>query len=137
MPEYADKKITRTDRAHVALNMKNAENKDRNARQYVENLKAQWGVGVSTLCLVYNATGDRVKFITSCDYWGHCGPAPYPVEIANGQWGAFLHVKRTGTATGSTAAVVYRGKNQADNTCDWMLAWSNPWNRTWDNTVSV
>ncbi|KAK1271251.1 hypothetical protein QJS04_geneDACA007429 [Acorus gramineus] len=129
MPEYAGKTITRTDRAHVAMNMKNAANKDVNARQYVENLKKSWGTGVSTLCLLYNATGDTVTFVTSHDWHGHIGPSPYPTEIANGQWGGFLHVKTSGTATGSSAGVVYHGKNEAGVRCDWMMAWSNPWDR--------
>ncbi|KAK1295885.1 hypothetical protein QJS10_CPB15g02099 [Acorus calamus] len=136
MPEYNGKTITRKDRAHVALNMKNAADKDVNARQYVENLKARWGTGVSTLCLLYNATGDTVTFVTSHDWHGHIGPAPYPTEIANGQWGGFLHVKTSGTATGSSAAVVYHGKNGAGNGCDWMASWSNPWDRNlYDNTA--
>ncbi|KAK1309868.1 hypothetical protein QJS10_CPA08g00129 [Acorus calamus] len=113
MPEYNGKTITRTDRAHVALNMKNAADKDVNARQYVENLKARWGNGVSTLCLLYNATGDTVTFVTSHDWHGHIGPGPYPTAMANGQWGAFLHVKTSGAATGSSAAVVYHGMNGA------------------------
>ncbi|KAK1271557.1 hypothetical protein QJS04_geneDACA013022 [Acorus gramineus] len=129
MPEYNGKTITRKDRAHVALNMKNAADKDVNARQYVENLKARWGTGVSTLCLLYNATGDTVTFVTSHDWHGHIGPAPYPTEMANGQWGGFLHVKTSGAATGSSAAVVYHGMNGAGNGCDWMASWSNPWDR--------
>ncbi|KAK1296272.1 hypothetical protein QJS10_CPB15g02102 [Acorus calamus] len=134
MPEYMDKPITRMDRARVALNMKNAAEKDVNARQYVENLKARWGTGVSTLCLLYNATGDTVTLVTSHDWHGHIGPAPYPTAIANGQWGGFLHVKTSGTATGSSACVVYRGKNGVGDGCDWMLAWSNPWDRNlYDN----
>lgn len=138
MPEYAGRTIERIDRARVALNMKNAQNKDVNARQYVENVKQGWGTGVSTLCLVYNATGDTVTYVASHDWHGHIGPAPYPVEIANGQWGGYLHVKTSGTATGSSAAVVYRGKNGDGKECDWMLAWSNPWNRnSSDNTVCV
>jgi len=129
MPEYIGKKITAKDRAHVAFNMKNAQEKDRNVRQYVENLKARWGYGVSTLCVVYNCTGDTMTFITSHDWHGHIGPAPYPVTIQNGQWGGFLHVKTSGTATGSSAAVVYRGKNDGGVNCDFLLSWSNPWDR--------
>ncbi|KAA8545950.1 hypothetical protein F0562_020600 [Nyssa sinensis] len=110
--------------------MKDAENKAVNARQFAENLKKSWGTGVSTLCLVYNATGDTVTFVTSHDWFGHIGPSPYPQEIANGQWGAFLHVKTSGVPSGSVAAVVYRGKNENGNDCDWMLSWSNPWRRT-------
>ncbi|CAK9327853.1 unnamed protein product [Citrullus colocynthis] len=62
MPEYEGRTITRRDRAHVAFNMKNAEDKDRNAREYVENLKKRWGTGVSALCLIYNATGDTITY---------------------------------------------------------------------------
>ncbi|KAI5356330.1 hypothetical protein L3X38_009225 [Prunus dulcis] len=36
---------------------------DINARNYVENLKKQSGYGVSTLCLVYNATGDTIRLV--------------------------------------------------------------------------
>ncbi|CAK9326820.1 unnamed protein product [Citrullus colocynthis] len=136
MPEYEGKTITRRDRAHVALNMKNAEDKDKNAREYVENLKKRWGTGVSTLCLIYNATGDTITYVCEHDWHGHIGPGPYPIEIANGQWGGFLHVKTSGTATGSSAAVVYRGLNNDGVHCDWMAAWSNPWDRSsWDNTA--
>ena len=47
-----------------------------------------------------------------------------------------MHVKTSGAATGSSAAVVYRGMNEAGVECDWMLSWSNPWNRaSWDNTA--
>ncbi|XP_060674519.1 23 kDa jasmonate-induced protein-like [Ziziphus jujuba] len=127
MPEYIGKVITRTDRAHVALNMKNAEGKDVNARKFVENLKERYGNGVSTLCLIYNATGDTLKHVGYHDWRGHIGESPYPNEIANGQWGAYLHVKTSGAATGSIAATVYRGKNEAGKDCDWMLSWYNPW----------
>lgn len=76
-------------------------------------------------------------FVTDHSWHGHIGPGPYPTRIENGQWGGFLHVKTSGTATGSSAAVVYRGVNNNDQHCDWMAAWSNPWNRsTSDNTVS-
>ncbi|CAL5324142.1 unnamed protein product [Camellia sinensis] len=129
LPEYEGRAITRSDRAHVARNMKNAANKDVNARQYVENLKKEWGDGVSTLCLVYNATGDTVEFITYHDYNGHVGQAPYPMHIANGQWAGFLHGKTSAEPSGSTGTVVYRGKNQHNQGCDWMLAWFNPGNR--------
>ncbi|KAM7467646.1 hypothetical protein LguiB_015208 [Lonicera macranthoides] len=136
MPEYIGKNITRLDRAKVALNMKNAQEKDINARHYIEAVKARWGYGVSTLCLIYNATGDPLKLVQSHNWYGHIGPAPCPAMVENGQWGAFLHVKRSGTASGSSAAVVYRGKNADGDLCDWMLSWSNPWNRNhWDNSV--
>ncbi|XP_052181061.1 23 kDa jasmonate-induced protein-like [Diospyros lotus] len=116
--------------------MKNAQEKDFKARQHVELLKKEWGIGVSTLCLIYNATGDTITYITSHNHYGHLYGPEYTKEIANGQWGAFLHVKSTGEAVGSTAVVVYRGKNEAEQECDWLLGWSNPWDRaSWDNMV--
>ncbi|XP_072973032.1 23 kDa jasmonate-induced protein-like [Typha angustifolia] len=129
MSEYIGKTITRKDRAKVALDMKNAESKDVNARQFVEQLKERYGNGVATLCVIYNATGDPLTYITSHDYFGHIWHSPYPYKIENGQWGAFLHGKVAGATSGSNATVVYRGMNQAGNHCDWMLAWDNPWNR--------
>ncbi|KAF3444316.1 hypothetical protein FNV43_RR14006 [Rhamnella rubrinervis] len=119
MSEYIGKTITRRDRAHVALAMKNSEGKDVDAQTYVENLKRQWGVGVSTLCLVYNATGDTITYIWGTDWYGHIGPSPYPVKIQNGQW-----------------AVVYRGLNGDGESCDWMFGWANPWNRARRNNAA-
>ncbi|KAF3443467.1 hypothetical protein FNV43_RR13149 [Rhamnella rubrinervis] len=112
MSEYIGKTITRRDRAHVALAMKNSQGKDVDAQTYVENLKRQW------------------------DWYGHIGPSPYPVKIQNGQWGAFLHVKNAGQATGSCAAVVYRGLNGDGESCDWMFGWANPWNRARRNNAA-
>ncbi|PQQ10957.1 23 kDa jasmonate-induced protein [Prunus yedoensis var. nudiflora] len=109
LPEYIGKKIGRKERAHVALNMKNAEGKDINARNYVENLKKQSGYGVSSLCLVYNAIGDTIRLVANEDWY--C------------KWAV------GGMATGSVAAVAYHGKSNAGNDCDWLLAWRNPWNR--------
>ena len=138
MPDYIGKEITATDRAHVALNMKNAENKAENARAFVENLKKRYGNGVSTLCLIYNATGGNLIFAGHRDWWGRIGESPYPNRLENGQWGAYLHVKTSGAATGSIAACVYRGENANGIARDWMLAWYNPWGRVFDNNrVSV
>nr|XP_004303768.2 PREDICTED: 23 kDa jasmonate-induced protein-like [Fragaria vesca subsp. vesca] len=129
----ADLEITAVDRARAAINMR-----DSNARTYVENLKKQWGNGVSTLCLVYNATGNTINYVRDHNFHGHIGPAPYPVKIENGQWGAFLHVKTSGAAAGSEAAVVYRGSNGQGTDCDLMMAWCNPWRRQrFDNSVWV
>nr|XP_028957974.1 23 kDa jasmonate-induced protein-like [Malus domestica] len=136
MPEYIGKRIDKKDRAHVAMYKKNDQGKDVDARTHVENLKKQYGIGVSSLCLVYNATGDTLTYVTCIDWYGHIGTSPY--QIANGQWGVFLHVKTAGQATGSVAAVVYRGKNAVGSICDWMLAWRNPWNRhLFTNTVDT
>lgn len=87
------------------------------------------GNGVSTLCLVYNASGDTITLATNYDWFGHIGRDPYPTHIGNGQWAAFLHEKRALIPSGSVAAVVYRGKNEVTPffPYDWMLSWHNPW----------
>ncbi|XP_068345648.1 23 kDa jasmonate-induced protein-like [Pyrus communis] len=135
MREYACRRgqIERIDRARVAMNMKNAAGKDAKARAHVEKLKAESGAGIATLCLVYNATGSTLEYIGQKDWIGLMGKSPYPPLIANGQWAAFLHVR---VQWGSSAAVVYRGKNAGGTNCDWMLSWANPKDRVkWDNRV--
>ncbi|CAN6701472.1 unnamed protein product [Malus baccata var. baccata] len=129
MPEY---QIKRLDKARVALSMKDVDEKSTNARTYGEQLRERYGPRISTLCLVYNATGDMITFHASKDWYGHIeGAAPYPTVISNGQWGAFLHVQTTTPLplAGSNAAVVYRGLNNAGSKCDWLLSWDNPFNR--------
>ncbi|KAM7271768.1 hypothetical protein ACFE04_030982 [Oxalis oulophora] len=127
MPKYSGKTISRKDRAYEALKMKNSEQKDEKAHTYVKKLKSDYGIGISTLCLVYNATGDPVSLVTYHDWWGHIGSAPYPLLLENGQWGAFLHVHANASVTGSQGAVVYRGLSCTDdNKYDWMLSWDNP-----------
>ncbi|CAN6573788.1 unnamed protein product [Malus baccata var. baccata] len=134
MPEYQK---TRLNRARMALSMKDVGEKSLNARTYVEKLKEQSGNGVATLCLVYNATGDTIRYAYKKDWFGEIWrTCQYPPQIANGQWGAFLHVKIAGDPSGSNAAVVYRGLNNVSDDCDWLLSWSNPWNTIrYDNTV--
>ncbi|KAM1717006.1 hypothetical protein ACFX11_024899 [Malus domestica] len=136
MREYADRRgqIERIDRARVAMNMKNVAGKDVKARTRVEKLKAESGAGIATLCLVYNATGSTLEYVGQKDWIGLMGKSPYPPLIANGQWAAFLHVRDPKIQWGSSAAVVYRGKNAGGINCDWVLSWANPKDRvTWDN----
>ncbi|KAL6289740.1 hypothetical protein ACE6H2_007250 [Prunus campanulata] len=105
--------------------MKNVGEKNLKALTFVENLKKQHGDGISTLCLVYNATGDTVTYSISKDWCGHIGHSPYPTLIANGQSGAFLHVQSFGKFEGSVGNVVYNGKTKNGEDCGWMLAWNN------------
>ncbi|XP_008343334.2 23 kDa jasmonate-induced protein-like [Malus domestica] len=138
MREYACRRgqIERINRARVAMNMKNAAGKDVKARTHAEKLKAKSGAGIATLCLVYNATGSTLEYVGQKDWIGLMGKSPYPPLIANGQWAAFLHVRDPKIQWGSSAAVVYRGKNAGGINCDWMLSWANPKDRvTWDNRV--
>ncbi|CAL5381054.1 unnamed protein product [Camellia sinensis] len=131
MPEYANKSIiTHVDKAHVAFNMKSTV--EAQAREYMENLQKKVpGDRVHTFCKIYNATGATVKFYTKRDYSGKLAAGSvYPVKIKNGQCGVFVHegTKEMGTekCNGSCGAVVYSGRNNDKEVCDWMMSWSNP-----------
>ncbi|GAV68510.1 hypothetical protein CFOL_v3_12013 [Cephalotus follicularis] len=124
MAEYENKTITRIDRAHVALNMKNAQGKDVAAQTYVESLYKEYGSGIATLCLVYNATGDMIQLVEQHNWAGDIWNAPCALIIGNGQWGAFLQGEKD--SEGSSAAVVYRGMRVDDQHADWMFSWYNP-----------
>ncbi|XVF82562.1 hypothetical protein PTKIN_Ptkin16aG0059500 [Pterospermum kingtungense] len=129
--EYATK--ARQDRAEVARQWKDSKYEE--ATNYVRKLKEQWGTGVSTLCLVYNATGEPLTFVKSHDWWGNIYQK-YPQVIENGQWGGFLHVKHALGNSSSKAAVVYRGKRKDGKDADWLVAWFNPYYRhSYDNQV--
>ncbi|XP_022722708.1 23 kDa jasmonate-induced protein-like [Durio zibethinus] len=134
IPEYANR--ARQIRADVAKQWKGKDCKYEEALGYVKALKRQWGTGASTLCLVYNATGEPLTFVTSHDWFGHIYQT-CPRVIANGQWGGFLHVKAAVAASGSEAAVVYRGKNKDGRATDWLLAWDNPWRVDLDKQAYV
>ena len=132
-----DLALTQSERARQALNLQTAGGKDTNARTFVRNLKAQYGNGVSALCLVYNATGNSLTFVESKDWYGEIWNSPFPQRIQNGQWGAFLHTKKPVVATGSMAAAVYRGSDGiSGNNCDYMMSWMHPWGPI-TNSVSV
>ncbi|KAH7515030.1 hypothetical protein FEM48_Zijuj11G0152900 [Ziziphus jujuba var. spinosa] len=134
MPKYQGKEITATDRAYEALIMKSADDKDVNARKFVESLKPKYSaVVVTTACLIYNATGNRLTYVGSHDWQGHTGVSPYPLVLENGQWGAFLHVHNIPSFTGSIGATIYHGQDENGDASDWMLAWYNPWDRALDH----
>ncbi|RRT76261.1 hypothetical protein B296_00005554 [Ensete ventricosum] len=126
--EYAKK--LRKLRAAMALDTQMTGSKYESALKYVRDMKEKWGNGVSTLCLLYNATGEPLTLHTTHDWYGHIyDQSPYPMQLGNGQWGAFFHVKRSATPDGSNAAAVYRGKNDVGEDTDSLLFWDNPWNK--------
>ncbi|KAM7502910.1 hypothetical protein LguiB_001814 [Lonicera macranthoides] len=135
MPQYRNMTIRRSDMAKVARDLMNAEGKDTNCRQYVDDLSNSYGTGVKTLCTIYNATGDDLTFVLTHDWHGHVGEKPYPMVIKNGQWGGFLHVHPSGSPIGSAAAVVYHGFNNNGTPMDWLLSWSVPWTCFGSNSV--
>ncbi|XP_057972363.1 uncharacterized protein LOC131160568 [Malania oleifera] len=120
MSKYTGKSIiTQKDRAIVAKG--NKEERNPTLQQYVQSLTKELclvNIGVFTVCLVHNLTGDTVTYVTS-HVWDV--PAVYPncKDIENGQTAVFMQAKTKGTA------VVYRGKNSKRDECDFMLAWYN------------
>jgi len=127
MERYMGKPKSLEERARVACDLVNDEGKDVNAFRYVQGLKAVYGDGQSTLCVVYNATGDVLRKVDNHDWYGYIGSVPYPDEIGNGQWAAFHHVHRIGEPSGSVGAVVYRGMDRDCVEKDYLVAWSTPW----------
>ncbi|KAI4968801.1 hypothetical protein ZWY2020_046131 [Hordeum vulgare] len=132
MARYMGKHKAREDRAREAWNLVDEHDKDNKASKYVKGLKSLYGNGQSTLCRLYNETGDTIHQVANHDWAGHIGSAPYPATIGNGQWAAFHHVHRAGESSGSVAAVVYRGENKHGQDKDYIVAWSTPcsfWHR--------
>ncbi|KAG6467874.1 hypothetical protein ZIOFF_072438 [Zingiber officinale] len=100
--------ITARDRARVALQYMNAEEKATNVSRFVHNLKEAYGTGTSTLGMIYNATGGNLTFDLNHTWEGAVWHSPYPQIIQNGQWAGFLHV-RDRLIGPSKEAIVYRG----------------------------
>lgn len=137
---YSGKAKTQEDRAREAWRLMNEGDKKGKAIEHVDVLKSLYGNGQSTLCLIYNATGETLYYVAHHDWYGYINDTKegygYPAEIGNGQWGAFHHVHREGEPSGSVGAVVYRGKggrNGQDQ--DYLLAWSTPWGFYYRNKV--
>lgn len=127
MARYVGTPKTREDRARVAWNLMNEDNKNEKAYRYVHSVQNWYDeAAISTLCLVYNATGDTLSYITDHDWSGNIGRTPYPIEIGNGQWAAFHHIHPSYSDRGSAAAVVYRAKNNYGGDQDCVLAWNTP-----------
>ncbi|CAL4892007.1 unnamed protein product [Urochloa decumbens] len=127
---------TRENLARVAMSVMLDDDRKGLATRYVEKLKQLYGDGVSTLCLVYNATGHSLVKRANQDWWnGSLSGPDYPYVISNGQWAAFLHVHNQGAATGSLGAVVYQGTSVKGSELDFLIAWSTPWSEVYSNTA--
>uniref|UniRef100_A0A803MD52 23 kDa jasmonate-induced protein-like n=1 Tax=Chenopodium quinoa TaxID=63459 RepID=A0A803MD52_CHEQI len=129
MRRYKGKTITQEDRAREAIRYIQAGKKNTDALNHALKLKYDYGDGVSTLCLLYNATGDTLKLVEDQkkDWNGQIYKEEPPRSFENGQWIAFLHVHPGPKPSGSEAARVYRGKNINGETRDFLVAWMTPW----------
>ncbi|KAL7204878.1 hypothetical protein ACSBR2_017901 [Camellia fascicularis] len=138
MPEYQNKTtIPRTEKAQVALKMKREV--EAQAFEYMEeNLKKEKSDGydgVITVVHIYNATGGTITYSGNHDYSGNL--VERPVDIENGHCLLFKHKETSGKKSGSCGAVVYQGKNNHEEDCDWMFSWSNPNPINKDNKVQT
>nr|XP_043611105.1 23 kDa jasmonate-induced protein-like [Erigeron canadensis] len=122
---------SRSDRAYKALEDNNLDGKRDQAIQYVKHeqqkFAAQGGV-LCTLTIFYNATGETLFYEEDHSKYGKIYDS-YPARIQNGQWGAFLHIKRAAAPTGSEGYVVYRGKCNSTDFCKQLIAWDVPVNQ--------
>ncbi|CAO2148086.1 unnamed protein product [Urochloa humidicola] len=118
-------KITQVDCAREAMRFIHAGDKNLSALKYAWDLKDRYGKGMSTLVLVYNATGANLTLEQGGPNWyGHNFGIQPPRSFQNGQWIAFLHISGQGVLVGSEAARVFRGTDVNRRTRDFMVAWS-------------
>ncbi|KAL9239913.1 hypothetical protein vseg_014185 [Gypsophila vaccaria] len=132
MSRYHGNPITQEDRAREAMRVQTGVAYEE-ARKYVDGVKEFYGSGASTLCMIYNATGETLNYVDDHDWYGYVGRTPYPAQIGNGQWVSFLHVHTTGGTSGSEAAIIYRGKQKDGYSRDFTLAWSTPFGAWYKN----
>lgn len=118
--------ITPELRAKVAVQYMSADGRNVDCKNFVHNIQKQISDKISTLCMIFNATGDTLTYVDHHDWEGRIYKTPVPVIVQNGQWAGFVHKHYSVPETGSESAIVFRGKNSAGNACDWMLSWSNP-----------
>lgn len=115
---------TQSDLATAALQAMNSSQTD--AMTLVNSYKEEYGLGISTLVMIYNATGTALNLRSSDDDSGHIGKYPYDAVIQNGQWSVFLHVHTSGSAAGSIGAVGYTIQDDTGKVA--VIAWNNPYN---------
>ncbi|XP_037456024.1 23 kDa jasmonate-induced protein-like [Triticum dicoccoides] len=122
---HGKKVITQDDCAREAMRLIHAEGKNLDALDHAWKLKENYGNGMSTLVLVYNATGARVTLEQRHDWQGYVYRNQPPPSMHNGQWISFLHV---GTGTASRAGRVFRGRDKNGKIRDFVVAWFIPLN---------
>lgn len=105
------------------------------AVRYVNGMKQEYGNGVTTLVMIYNATGSRLILpagFGTINWHGHLGKYTLDHEIQNGQWSVFLHTHSSGTAAGSSGGVEYTLPKMDTGVSDIcvIMCWDTPWNRS-------
>lgn len=94
----------------------------------VNSMKQKYGKGISSLIMIYNASGRTMRLHpeegdAERDIHGHQGEWPKDSIIGNGQWSVFLHVHSSGAARGSAGFCHYK----FDNTDSYFkVSWDTP-----------
>lgn len=114
LSKVAMQQLTATDSRGDSLQMA--------ATKAVNAMKNEYGQGASTLVMIFNASGETLRYQTNKDWSGETEKYPFDLTIANGEYSVFLHVK-SGIFTGSVGCVVFRG----DSGSDFLFAWDNPY----------
>lgn len=124
--------------AYAAINASGADGRtyEEAAIERVNGMKEEYGTGVSTLVMIYNATGSTLKYDSIEDSSGHLFKYQPDSVVYNGEWSVFLHTKTAGAARGSVATAKYwlRGGVPAKSH-QLSVSWSTPWSGT--NTASA
>ncbi|TDL14262.1 hypothetical protein BD410DRAFT_846202 [Rickenella mellea] len=147
LPQYKgkpDSELTAKDRSNVAVQVQNTYQAE--ATKHLDELKSDFGNGISCMIRVYNASGDRIKVHFTHSWKGGFYKDAPEEFVENRQWAAFMHVKLAAAAKGCTGAVVYRTAADTDVMVSWQCpraAGSDPtcWAESrakdhWRNTVT-
>ncbi|KAK9681809.1 hypothetical protein RND81_10G029300 [Saponaria officinalis] len=129
MSKYKGKTIGQEDRAREAVRLIQAESKNIKALNHTLELKNDYGDGISTLCMIYNATGSRLELVSDLtqDWHGSIYKESPASSFENGQWISFLHTHPTSATYGCEAARVYRGTDSSGQVRDFLVSWFIPY----------
>lgn len=100
--------------------------------KWLNGEKEEYGNGVSTLVMIYNATGATLSLYGAGDESGHIWKYDYDQRIETGQWSSFIHVKSSGAMAGSAATVGYNLDHYSNGREPLVLSvgWDTPWSGT-------
>lgn len=117
-----DKAVTLSDLSQYTMGKKDLYRDA--AINKVNDFKNEYGNGISSLIIVYNASGKTLELQTDRKSWhGHDGKYPPTTNLQNGQWMAFLHVHSSGAAVGSEGCLIYQISGES---CDVFFGFETP-----------
>lgn len=126
-PRYKDQDITPYVLSQVALQQwtsvnSNGETLQQEAARKLSSMKKDYGQGICTLVMIFNASGETLTFQDHQDWSGAWGKYTPDRTIGNGQVMIFLHTK-TFMFRGSEGSLIYRGTSGLD----FLFAWDTPY----------